>query len=275
MEILSLMGDAEGVHRALTQTKPRRTGGSRVAPSLETALAFEDVSFAYPGKGLLLDRLRVTFEKGKVTAIVGPSGSGKTTIVNLALGFLEPGTGRILVDGVELCEYSLETWRRRIGFVSQDPFVYHGTVADNIALGRSGRSRQATQRAAEIANAHGFITELPEGYDTFVGDRGMKLSGGEQQRIAIARAVLDDPEILIFDEATSSLDTEAEKLVQRAIETISRDRTVILVAHRLSTVRYADKIIVLEKGRIAEEGTHCQLLDSHGRYFELVASGQE
>lgn len=274
MEILSLMGDAEGVYRVLTETTPRRSGGRRVAPDLRTAIVLEDVSFGYPGKGLLLDRLNVAFEKGKVTAIVGPSGSGKTTIVNLLLGFLEPGQGRILVDGVELGEYRLESWRQRLGFVSQDPFVYHGTVADNITLGRSGRSRQAIERAAEIANAHAFVTQLPQGYDTPVGDRGMKLSGGEQQRLAIARAVLDEPEILVFDEATSSLDTLAEKVVQRAIETISRDRTVIIVAHRLSTVRYADKIIVLEQGRVVEEGTHHDLLGHQGRYFQLVASGE-
>jgi subfamily B ATP-binding cassette protein MsbA len=196
-------------------------------------------------------------------------------MVNLILGFFEPSEGHILIDGVPLHEYRLETWLRRIGFVSQDPFIYHATIAANIKFGRNGFSWQSVRKAAEIANAQEFISELPQGYEAVVGDRGMKLSGGQQQRIAIARAVLHDPEILIFDEATSSLDTISEKLVQQAIENISKGRTVIIIAHRLSTIRHADKIVVLDQGRVIEEGTHQELLGGHGRYFELVALSTE
>jgi ABC-type multidrug transport system fused ATPase/permease subunit len=177
-----------------------------------------------------------------------------------------------LIDGVPLQEVKLESWLDKIGFVSQDPFIYHATVADNIIFGRNGHSMHRVVEAAKIANAHGFISELPEGYETVVGERGMKLSGGQQQRVAIARALLDDPEILILDEATSSLDSISEKLVQEAIENASRDRTVLIIAHRLSTVRYADKIIVLDAGRVVEEGSHQELIGRQGHYARLVTS---
>jgi len=275
MDVFSSMADCELIYHALTESRPRREDGIRVFESLGKAIVFDRVSFAYNGRHDLLQRFDVTFEKGKVTAIVGPSGVGKTTIVNLLLGFFGPTAGRILIDAVPLPEYRLETWLKRVGVVTQDPFIYHATVADNITFGRTGYSRQAIQRAAEIANAHRFISELPQTYETIVGDRGMKLSGGEQQRIAIARAVLGDPEVLIFDEATSSLDTLSERLVQQAIEQISRERTVIIIAHRLSTVRHADKIVVLDQGRIVEEGNHQELLAGRGRYFQLVTSSTE
>lgn len=275
MDVLSSMADCELIYHALTEPRPRRKDGSQVFESLREAIVFERVSFAYSDRQSLLQRFDVTFEKGKVTAIVGPSGVGKTTIVNLVLGFFEPTEGRIVIDDVPLQEYRLQTWLKHVGVVSQDPFIYHATVADNITFGRTGYSRQLIQRAAEIANAHGFISELSQTYETIVGDRGMKLSGGEQQRIAIARAVLDDPDVLIFDEATSSLDTLSERLVQEAIEQISRDRTVIIIAHRLSTVRHADKIVVLDQGRIIEEGNHHELLAERGRYFQLVTSSAE
>ena len=272
MEISGMLADAEVVHRSLSEHRPRRTGGERVFSSLQQDLTFDRVTFAYRGREVLLQALNVTFPRGRVTALVGPSGSGKTTIVNLILGLFEPTAGRILVDGVDLYDYRLDGWLARIGFVSQDPFIYHASVAENICFGRDGHAPEAVRRAAEIANAHGFIAELPQGYDTVVGDRGMKLSGGQQQRIAIARAVLDNPEIFIFDEATSSLDTISERLVQDAIEKISQDRTVIVIAHRLSTIRHADKIVVLDGGRVVEEGTHEELLSGQGQYFHLVSS---
>jgi ABC-type multidrug transport system fused ATPase/permease subunit len=176
------------------------------------------------------------------------------------------------VDGTPLEEYRLDSWLSRIGLVSQEPFVYHSTVTENIAFGRPGYSSSSIIEAAKIANAHGFISELPQGYDTVVGEMGMKLSGGQQQRIAIARSVLTKPDILIFDEATSSLDTLSEKLVQQAIDNVSKDCTVIIIAHRISTVRNADKIIVLEQGRVIEEGDHQQLLQQEGYYSSLVTS---
>ena len=272
MEISGMLADAEVVHRSLSEHRPRRAGGDRLFQSLGQGLVFDRVTFAYRGREVLLNQLNVTFPCGRVTALVGPSGSGKTTIVNLILGLFEPTGGHILVDGVDLYAYRLESWLKQIGFVSQDPFIYHASITENITFGREGHSPAAIRRAAEIANAHGFIAELPQGYDTVVGDRGMKLSGGQQQRIAIARAVLDDPEIFIFDEATSSLDTISERLVQDAIEKISKDRTVIVIAHRLSTIRHADKIVVLDGGRIVEEGTHEELVSGQGQYFHLVSS---
>ena len=207
-----------------------------------------------------------------MTAIVGPSGAGKTSIVNLILGLFEPTQGRITVDGIPVHEFKQDSWLQKIGFVSQDPFLYHSSIADNIRFDRDGHSIEAISEAAKTANAHGFISELPQGYDTIVGDRGMTLSGGQQQRLAIARAMLESPEILIFDEATSSLDTISEKLVQDAIDKVATDRTVIIIAHRLSTIRHADRIIVIDNGQVIEEGSHQELLRSNGHYSRLVAT---
>jgi ABC-type multidrug transport system fused ATPase/permease subunit len=178
-----------------------------------------------------------------------------------------------LIDDLDLREIRLESWRRQIGFVAQDPFITHASIAQNILFGRSGVDFASLRRAAQIAHADEFISSLPEGYETAVGERGMKLSGGQQQRICIARAILHDPEILIFDEATSFLDVESERLIQEAIEQLSKDRTVVLVAHRLSTVRNADKILLLDEGRVVEEGSHLELIQAKGRYFRWIASG--
>ena len=273
MEMLGALSDAERVHAALTEPPARAAEGPRPFAALRSSIVFADVSFAHAGRPALLNRLNLAIEKGRVTAIVGASGAGKSTMVNLLLGLFEPTEGRILIDEVPLSAYRLETWLGRIGFVSQEPFISHATVADNIRFGRRGHADEDVVRAARIAHAHAFITELPQGYDTVVGERGMKLSGGQQQRIAIARAMLGHPDILIFDEATSHLDTVAEQQVQAAIEEIAKDHTVILVAHRLSTVRSAERIVVLEEGRIVEQGSHEELLSEQGRYFHLVASG--
>jgi len=272
MELLGAVPEAESVYHELTGPMPRRKDGTEALTSFEKSIDLENVSYGYEDRQILFDDLNLTIEKGKVTAIVGPSGVGKTTLINLILGLYEATGGRILIDGVSLQEFKVDTWLSRIGFVSQDPFIYHATVADNIIFGRNGHSMHRVVEAAKIANAHGFISELPEGYETVVGERGMKLSGGQQQRVAIARALLDDPEILILDEATSSLDSISEKLVQEAIENASRDRTVLIIAHRLSTVRYADKIIVLDAGRVVEEGSHQELIGRQGHYARLVTS---
>ena len=274
MQMMASLPDTERIYDTLTSPVPRREDGDRILHSFERGISFENVSFTHKGRDTLLDRVSLNFEKGKVTGIVGPSGAGKTTLVNLILGLFEPTGGTIAVDGVTLKEYKVETWLRRVGFVSQEPFIYHSTIAENIAFSRNAYPEEAIIRAAEIANAHGFISELPQGYETMVGDRGMKLSGGQQQRICIARAVLDEPEVLIFDEATSSLDSISEKLVQEAIDNVSQDRTVILIAHRLSTIRYADKIVVLDQGRVIEEGNHEELLERQGHYSRLVAASR-
>jgi ABC-type multidrug transport system fused ATPase/permease subunit len=271
----SVMGglpNLERVHQLLTGPIAMRKDGSRTLESFEKALSFEDVSFAYNEREPLFNGLNLTFEKGKVTAIVGPSGAGKTSIVNLILGLFEPTQGRITIDGVPLQEFRQESWLEKIGFVSQDLFMYHASIADNIRLDRNGHPFEATSNAAKIANAHGFISALPQGYDTVVGDRGMTLSGGQQQRLAIARAMLETPEILIFDEATSSLDTISEKQVQDAIDQVATDRTVIIIAHRLSTIRHADQIVVIDNGQVIEAGSHQELLTSNGHYSRLVAA---
>jgi ABC-type multidrug transport system fused ATPase/permease subunit len=219
-----------------------------------------------------MDKVTMAFEKGKVTAIVGPSGSGKTTLINLILGLFDPSEGKITVDGISLQNLTHETWLSRIGFVSQDPFITNNTIAENIRFNREGHRFEEIKNAAQIANAHNFINEFPQGYETIAGDRGIKLSGGQQQRLCIARAVLGSPEILIFDEATSSLDSIAEKQVQEAIDAASANRTVIIIAHRLSTIRRADKIIVLDQGKIIEQGTHQELLSNDGQYSRQVAA---
>jgi ABC-type multidrug transport system fused ATPase/permease subunit len=270
--MMAMLPNLERTHQMLTGPIPMRKDGTRTLESFEKAITFEDVSFAYNGREPLFNRLNLTFEKGKVTAIVGPSGAGKTSVVNLILGLFEPTQGRITVDGASLREFRLESWLAKIGFVSQDLFMYHASIAYNIRLDRDGHSFDATIDAAKIANADGFISALPQGYDTIVGDRGMTLSGGQQQRLAIARAILETPEILIFDEATSSLDIISEQQVQDAIDRVATNRTVIIIAHRLSTIRHADKIIVVDNGQVIEEGSHQELVSSNGHYSRLVAA---
>jgi ABC-type multidrug transport system fused ATPase/permease subunit len=272
MSVMMQLPSLERVHQTVTGPIPMRKDGPRTLESFEKALSFENVSFAYNGREPLFKGLNLTFEKGEVTALIGPSGAGKTSIVNLILGLFEPTQGRITVDGVPLQEFKQSSWLRKIGFVSQDLFMYHASIADNIRFERDGHSIESTNNAAKIANADGFISALPQDYNTIVGDRGMTLSGGQQQRLAIARAILETPEILIFDEATSSLDTISEKQVQDAIDKVATDRTVIIVAHRLSTIRHADKIIVVDNGQVIEEGSHQELLTKHGHYARLVTA---
>lgn len=282
MEIVGLTADAELLERVFRSPVPAApslpavglvAGGERPFTGLRQGIFVERLGFSHPGRPPLFEELNLEFPQGAVTALVGSSGSGKTTLASLLLGLLQPVAGRIGVDGTDLRELEMKSWRDRIGFVSQDLFIFHGTVEENITFGRTGFTRPQIERAAQVARADLFITRLPEGYRTVVGERGMKLSSGQQQRLAIARAILHEPEILLFDEATSFLDAESEKLVQEAIEKVSAGRTVILIAHRLSTISRADRIIVLEGGKVVEQGSHEGLLRGKGRYFELFSSG--
>jgi len=236
---------------------------------LSDCIRFETVSFFYGSSRPALCDISIDIKRGETTAIVGPSGAGKSTLVDLLVRLYDPSSGVITVDGVDLQDYDPSSWLAKIGFVSQDTFIFHGSIRENIAFSSPGASLKAVENAARQANAHDFIERSPQGYETIVGDRGLKLSGGERQRIAIARALLRDPEILIFDEATSALDNQSEALVRDAIAGIAHDRTVILIAHRLSTIVRADRIIVLDKGKVVEEGTHASLLEEGGVYSSL------
>lgn len=238
------------------------------------SLAFENVEFSYPSRSEITVLKSISFEAnaGERIAIVGPSGAGKSTIAGLILKFYNPQKGKILFDGKSADEYALTDIRNQVAIVPQDVILFGGTILENIAYGKLSASKQEIIKAAEQANAHRFIIGFPEGYETVVGERGVKLSGGQRQRIAIARALLKDPAILILDEATSSLDSESERLVQEALELLMKGRTSIIIAHRLSTIREAHKIIVLDHGRIAESGSHAELIQNEeGLYKHLSA----
>jgi ATP-binding cassette subfamily B protein/subfamily B ATP-binding cassette protein MsbA len=205
-----------------------------------------------------------------MVAFVGPSGSGKTTLSNLIARFYDPTEGTIELNGIDLRRIDVRSYRRLLGIVEQDVFLFDGTVAENIGYSSRSATRGDIERAARVANAHDFITALDNGYDTVIGERGVRLSGGERQRLAIARAVLADPRILILDEATSNLDSDNERLIQQALHTLLRGRTTFVIAHRLSTIAHADLIVVLENGRVIETGTHAELIATSGKYRHMV-----
>ncbi len=241
--------------------------------SFEHSVEFRNVSFAY-GDKKILDGINLKIEKGKMIALVGASGAGKSTLVDLIPRFHDVSGGEILIDGVNLKDCRLDDLRRQMGVVGQDPILFNDTIYNNITMGTGGATQERVEEAARIAYAENFIKQKPEGYQTVAGDRGARLSGGERQRVTIARAVLKNPPILILDEATSALDTESERIVQQAINKLMENRTCIVIAHRLSTVQHADEIIVMEKGKIVERGTHIGLLSKDGIYKRLVEMQQ-
>ena len=245
--------------------------GTVVAPGFANALTFESVSFAYEGGDDALTDISFTAHKGEVVALVGASGAGKSTLVDLVPRFIEPTRGRITLDGVDARDIKLDALRALTGIVSQDTVLFNDTVRANVAFGRVAATQAQLDAAATAANALGFINALPNGWDTNLGERGTRLSGGQRQRLAIARALLSDPPVLILDEATSALDAESERLVQEAIDRLLVGRTVFVIAHRLSTIQHADRILVLDQGRLVEEGTHESLLFRNGAYARLHA----
>jgi subfamily B ATP-binding cassette protein MsbA len=256
----------EVLHERPEDADPRRTVA--LGP-LRGEVAFEDVYFAYEsGKPVLLG---VSFraDPGTVTALVGPSGAGKSTIIGLVAAFHVPTEGRVVVDGVSLATVRLDTYRSQLGVVLQETFLFDGTIRENVAFSRPEATAEQVLEACRIARVDEFATAFPQGYDTVVGERGVKLSGGQRQRVSIARAILADPRILILDEATSSLDSESEALIQEGLSFLMRGRTTFVIAHRLSTIRRADQILVVEGGRIVERGTHAELYARRGRYREM------
>jgi ATP-binding cassette subfamily B protein len=244
--------------------------------SLKGHVVFDDVSFAYDGVRQVVKGIDFDVRPGELIGLVGPSGAGKTTLINLLARFYDATSGRILVDGVDLRQLDSGHYRQQVGIVLQDPYLFHGTVAENIRYGRPEASPAEVVAAAEAANAHDFVCGLQHGYDSIVGERGLTLSGGERQRISIARAVLKDPRILILDEATSSVDTETERRIQQAMDRLVAGRTVFAIAHRLSTLRRASRLFVIDDGRLVESGTHAELLERpNGVYRRLYRLQQE
>ncbi|MEY2979694.1 MAG: ABC transporter ATP-binding protein [Prochlorotrichaceae cyanobacterium] len=252
--------------------------GARSLPveTVQGSVSFENITFAYPGRQPALKNLSLKVLPGETIGVVGATGSGKSTLVKLLLRFYEVQEGEIRIDGLEIRDLKLRDLRHCIAWVSQDVFLFHGTVAENIAYGSFDASQSEIQHAAELAEAHEFIQQLPQGYNTIVGERGQKLSGGQRQRLAIARAILKNPPILILDEATSAVDNETEAAIQRSLQHITQDRTTIAIAHRLSTIRHAHRIYVMEEGQVVEEGQHEQLLALQGVYANLwnIQSGE-
>jgi ATP-binding cassette subfamily B protein/subfamily B ATP-binding cassette protein MsbA len=259
---------------AIESDKPDRPD-ARDAPRMVHEIRFEDVEFEYREGMPVVRDFNVAVPGGSVVALVGRSGAGKTTVTDLVARFHDPTRGRILLNGTDIRQFRLRTYRSLLAIVQQDVFLFDGSVRDNIAYGRHDATDAEVDDAARRANAHEFIVRLPEGYDTFIGERGVKLSGGQCQRLAIARAILASPQILILDEATSNLDTESEQLIQASMASLLADRTTFVIAHRLSTIRRADLILLLEDGRIIERGTHDELMEARGTYYEMVMRQME
>jgi len=236
-------------------------------------VVLDGLSFTYPSRpdAPVLRKFSVSIEAGQIVALVGPSGCGKSSVVGLLQRFYLAQEGRILIDDIPIEDFNVRWFRQNVGLVSQEPILFSGTIGENISYGKENATQEEIEDAAKAANAHNFITSFPDGYKTEVGEKGVQLSGGQKQRIAIARAIIKNPSILLLDEATSALDAESESVVQEALDTVMQGRTTIVIAHRLSTIRHANKICVIDGGKIVEEGTHEQLLEMGGLYSNLVS----
>ncbi len=271
VRLLMLASSVDDVMYFLDRSdKPYIRSGHVPFPGLQQAISIESASFRYnPQDKPALQDISISIPRGKTTALVGPSGAGKSTLINLICRFYDVTEGETFVDGRPLREFDLASWRSRMAIVSQDVYIFSTTVRENIAYGCLDATEAEIIAAAKQANAHEFIMQLPQGYDTKVGDRGIRLSGGQRQRIALARAIVRNPQILILDEATNALDSISEHLIQEALNTLSQNRTVIVIAHRLSTIEQAEQIIVINEGRVAEQGNLQQLLEHDGLFAQL------
>ncbi|MFT3770207.1 MAG: ABC transporter transmembrane domain-containing protein [Minicystis sp.] len=271
-DFMKASGAAERIFELLDRVPAIPAEDGAEIDRVEGRVEFEDVAFAYPTRreAKVLQGIDLAVRPGEVVAVVGPSGAGKSTIAALLTRLYDPDAGRVLLDGRDLRELSPSSLRRRIGVVSQEPILFSSSIADNIRYGRAGASDAEVEAAARAANAHEFISRFPDGYATAVGERGVQLSGGQKQRVAIARAVLKDPRILVLDEATSALDAESEHLVKEALDRLMKGRTTLIIAHRLSTVADADRVVVLDGGRVVQSGSHAALVGEEGLYKRLV-----
>jgi len=269
-QITEAFAGLDRMHEVLSET-PEDIDPRRTIPldGISGHVGFENVSFEYEPDKRVLHSVSLEAVPGTSTALVGPSGSGKSTLISLIAAFAKPSSGTIFLDGIDLSQVRLDSYRSKLGVVLQDNFLFDGTIKENILFGRPEATDEQMERAASIARVDEFAETMEKRYDTVIGERGVKLSGGQRQRVAIARAILADPRILILDEATSSLDTESEALIQEGLAALMKGRTTFIIAHRLSTIRSADQILVLEQGRIVERGTHGELLRARGRYFDL------
>ncbi|MGH8001285.1 MAG: ABC transporter ATP-binding protein, partial [Brasilonema sp.] len=264
----TLSGSLENIKELLTEeNKTYFKDGNIEFLGLKRSIDLISVDFGYDPTNLVLHNITLSIERGKMTALVGSSGAGKTTVVDLIPRFYDATEGHVFIDGVDVRQFEVNSLRRKMAIVSQHTFIFNTSVWENIIYGTQGATEAEIREAARLANALEFIEEMPEGFNTILGDRGSRLSGGQQQRIAIARALLRDPEILILDEATSALDSLSERLIQESIEKLSIGRTVIAIAHRLSTIAKADKVVVLEQGHIVEQGNYQELLQQRGKLW--------
>jgi ABC-type multidrug transport system fused ATPase/permease subunit len=273
-QLALLSGSLEAIYNFLSSTNDLHLpNGQKIYRDSMSGISFQNVNFTFPSNTEpTLKNVSFNVEKGSTTALVGSSGSGKSTLVDLVMRFHDIDSGSIKIDEYDLRDYQIQSWRKSIAMVSQDTFLFHTSIRENIAYSRPDATDLEIIEAAKKAYAYEFIQELPQGFETVVGDRGSRLSGGQRQRIAIARAILRDPDLLILDEATSALDSTSERIVQKAIEEVSQDRTVIVIAHRLSTIEKADNIVVMDNGSIVEQGTHQELLALQGKYWSLYKS---